>query len=131
MRKEIKLFETFAGIGSQYQALKNISKKLNFKAVSLGAVEWYIDAIISYQIIHYGKMEIEKNLTKNQMNERLKNFILSADSKAPVKTNYFLKMNEEKLRKIFPYLNSFLNNVVPKINSHTHTHTLTSVISQS
>ncbi|WP_444705149.1 hypothetical protein ACT1UH_01475 [Mycoplasma sp. 332] len=53
MRK-IKLFEMFSGIGSQYKALKNLEHKLNFKAVSLGACDFYIDAIISYMIIHCG-----------------------------------------------------------------------------
>ncbi|MGX9389173.1 hypothetical protein [Mycoplasma sp. 327] len=50
----MKLFEMFSGIGSQYKALKNLEHKLNFKAVSLGACDFYIDAIISYMIIHCG-----------------------------------------------------------------------------
>ncbi|SGA02874.1 Uncharacterised protein [Mycoplasmopsis arginini] len=54
--KKIRLFEMFSGIGSQYKALKNLEKKLNFKTISLGACDFYIDAIISYMIIHYGAL---------------------------------------------------------------------------
>lgn len=36
-------------------------------------------------------------------------YTFSSDSKSPVTSNYFLKIKEEKLRKIFPYLNSFIN----------------------
>ncbi|WP_322900805.1 hypothetical protein [Mycoplasmopsis felis] len=49
---KITIFETFAGIGSQIKALKNISNKFNLKVESLGFVEWYLDAIISYEIIN-------------------------------------------------------------------------------
>lgn len=50
--KEIKLFEVFAGIGSQHQALKNIATKQNWTIKSVGIVEWYRDAIVAYQAIH-------------------------------------------------------------------------------
>ncbi|MEI2462548.1 hypothetical protein RRG54_04205 [Mycoplasmopsis felis] len=40
---KITIFETFAGIGSQIKALKNISNKFNLKVESLGFVEWYLD----------------------------------------------------------------------------------------
>lgn len=46
--KTIKLFEAFAGIGSQYKALSNISRKMNWKIEHAGIIEWFIPAIISY-----------------------------------------------------------------------------------
>lgn len=113
---EIKLFETFAGIGSQYQALKNIGKNLGMKIVSLGAVEWYIDAIVSYQIIHYGLKSPENKLTISQMTNILKEFSFSADSKKLVNENYFNRISEKRLRAIFPYLNAFVNNLSHRSN---------------
>lgn len=53
MSKEIKLFEAFAGIGSQYQALKNISQEKGWSIKPVGMIEWFLPAIIAYQLIHY------------------------------------------------------------------------------
>ncbi|MGL6124955.1 MAG: hypothetical protein ACRC1F_00485 [Metamycoplasmataceae bacterium] len=50
--KEINLFEAFAGIGSQYKALKNISESMDWEVKVVGIVEWFIDAIIAYEAIH-------------------------------------------------------------------------------
>ncbi|MGL5590872.1 MAG: hypothetical protein ACRDCH_02270, partial [Metamycoplasmataceae bacterium] len=49
--KEIKLFEAFAGIGSQYKALKNIAPSKNWNIEVVGIVEWFVDAIIAYEAI--------------------------------------------------------------------------------
>lgn len=57
MNKNIKLFEMFAGLGSQYKSLKNIYKNPNKDVISVGVCEFYIDAIISYMIIHYGLLK--------------------------------------------------------------------------
>lgn len=66
-KRVINIYETFAGIGSQLKSLNNISKKLNLKINSLGIVEWYIDAVISYEIIHKGLLKKETKLSKEQM----------------------------------------------------------------
>ncbi|WP_051449503.1 DNA (cytosine-5-)-methyltransferase N-terminal subunit [Mycoplasmopsis cricetuli] len=110
IKTEIKLFEAFAGIGSQYQALKNIAKKYNFKITSLGIIEWYINAIVAYQVIHHKKISQENKLSQQEMCDFLKNASLSADSKKIVNDKYFLKMNLKKLKKIFPYLKNFIEN---------------------
>lgn len=111
MKKKIYLYEAFSGIGSQFYALKNIAKNLNLEIISLGTIEWYLDAIISYQILHH-ENEINKNinLSKDEMINQLKGFTFSADAKLPVKENYFSKMKEERLKTIFPYLIHFINN---------------------
>ena len=110
MKKEIVLYEAFAGIGAQWKALKNLSEKLNIKVTNIGSCEWYIDAIISYISIHYGILNSEINFSKQEMVEKLKNMPFSSDSKKPVKDNYFLNMKENKLRSIFPYLYGYINN---------------------
>ncbi|MGL5246511.1 MAG: DNA (cytosine-5-)-methyltransferase [Mycoplasmoidaceae bacterium] len=61
--KKIKLFEAFAGIGSQYKALKNISKDKQWNIEVVGIVEWYVDAIIAYLAIHHNLKTIKKETT--------------------------------------------------------------------
>ena len=53
--KKIKLFEAFAGIGSQYQALKNISKKMKWNIEVVWIIEWFIPAICAYVEMHSNK----------------------------------------------------------------------------
>ena len=118
MKKEIVLYEAFAGIGAQWKALKNLSEKLNIKVTNIGSCEWYIDAIISYISIHYGILNSEINFSKQVMVNKLKNMPFSSDSKKPVKDNYFFNMKENKLRSIFPYLYGYINNdyLLSKLN---------------
>ncbi|WP_033161131.1 DNA (cytosine-5-)-methyltransferase N-terminal subunit [[Mycoplasma] collis] len=106
-KKNIKIFEAFSSIGSQYQALKNISSKLNINIISTGFIEWYVDAIISYEIIHNKVHDPELEFTRNKMIEILNNFNFSIDSKNEVSKNYFARIKEDKLRNIFPYLKNF------------------------
>ncbi|QYR08609.1 DNA cytosine methyltransferase [Mycoplasmopsis agalactiae] len=107
--KNIKIYELFAGIGSQYKACKNIESELSVNFVSLGACEWYIDAIIAYMKIHYDSVLLESDLSKDEMVNLLNKFTFSADSKKEVNKAYFTRMNEQKLRSIFPYLFGFVN----------------------
>ncbi|WFQ90615.1 DNA methyltransferase [Mycoplasma feriruminatoris] len=108
--KTVRIFEMFAGIGSQYKACKNIQKKLNVKVESVGACEWYIDAIIGYMIIHYGNTTPELELSRETMCDLLSNYSFSADSKHLLRKKYFSKMKLEKLQNYFPYLYGFVNN---------------------
>ncbi|MFZ8221738.1 DNA (cytosine-5-)-methyltransferase N-terminal subunit [Mycoplasmopsis bovis] len=107
--KNIKIYELFAGIGSQLKACKNIANSLEANFVSLGACEWFIDAIIGYMKIHYGSVLSENELSRNEMADILSKFTFSADSKQAVGSAYFTRMNEQKLCKIFPYLYGFVN----------------------
>ena len=51
-----KVIETFSGIGSQAKALENIGIKHKI----LCTVDWDINAIIAYDLIHNGKQDLEK-----------------------------------------------------------------------
>ncbi|WP_052663046.1 DNA (cytosine-5-)-methyltransferase N-terminal subunit [Mycoplasmoides pirum] len=97
MNKEIKLFEAFAGIGSQFKALKEISNLKKWIIRPVGIIEWYIDAIIAYMEIHYSKET--KNFKMNSF-FNLTSLSLSSDSKHPISNKYLENLN----------------------NSHTHTH---------
>ncbi|WP_036450658.1 DNA (cytosine-5-)-methyltransferase N-terminal subunit [Mycoplasmopsis opalescens] len=108
--KSIRIFEFFSGIGSQIKALKFLEEQLKFKTKSLGACDFYIDAIVAYMAIHHGVLKPENNLSKDKMVDILQHFSFSSNSKDQVSIDYFKRMNEGKLRKLFAYLYSFLNN---------------------
>lgn len=97
--KKYNLFEIFAGIGSQYEAMKRISE-----VHPTGYVEWFVPAIISYEIIHHGKMKPDNKTSVEKMIEFLNSYNFSMSSKAPVSKGYWSRMNENKLRTIYPYL---------------------------
>ncbi|WP_341491871.1 DNA (cytosine-5-)-methyltransferase N-terminal subunit [Mesomycoplasma ovipneumoniae] len=108
--KKITIFEAFAGLGSQLRALKLVGKTLNFEVESLGIIEWYIHAIISYQIINYAVLPADTKTPIEVIIDQLSSLSLSIDSKNLVSKNYFQKMKEDKLRKIYPYFLKMLNN---------------------
>ena len=71
--KNINVYESFAGIGAQTEAMNNLMlnneflknlgidpEKVKFKNV--GTSEWFIDAIISYDALHHG---VQTTFAKN------------------------------------------------------------------
>ena len=86
--KQIKLFEVFAGIGSQYQALKNIAKENDWEIKSVGIIEWFVSAIIAYQAIHYPNKNIQAQTLK------IDQPALSLDSKTLVSKQYLKKLEQ-------------------------------------
>ncbi|UUM24574.1 DNA cytosine methyltransferase [Mycoplasma sp. 3686d] len=107
--KTLKIFEAFAGIGSQIKALNMVGQKNDFKVQSLGSIEWGINQIVSYQIMNFGLLDSENDYSKEQMIDKLSQYTFSSDNKNPIRENYFAKIGEQKLRKLFPYLYSFVN----------------------
>ena len=68
MNKKVKLFEAFAGIGSQYRALNNISKKKHWDIEVVGMIEWFIPAISAYIEIH-SDTNVNKYVNSNKREE--------------------------------------------------------------
>ncbi|BDV03627.1 MAG: cytosine-specific methyltransferase [Candidatus Hepatoplasma scabrum] len=109
--EKINLYESFAGIGSQYLALKRLSKKnKNFDVNVVGICEWDIYALYSYINIHFPEIEINEK-TKNY--ESLKKFIynndFSSDSKSVAKKEHLLK--DEKNLKVISKIKNFSEKV--------------------
>ena len=97
----MKLFECFAGLGSQHRALCNV---LNNKFKSVGISEWYIPAIIGNDIINNGLQNSFKgydNLDKKLMLNFISKFTLSMDSKTPYAHNKIKKFSYEKTRELY------------------------------
>ena len=83
--KPLKLFEGFAGIGTQRMALERLGVELDVVGIS----DWFIPVNITYNAIHRDN--------KNNVIERDENYIidflmtlgLSANDKEPVERNYY------------------------------------------
>ena len=96
---KIKLFETFAGVGSQRMAFQH---KFIDAAISEDSLisEWYIDAIIAYWKIHHNGKIKYKNPSVKEMKKQFEKLGLSRDSKEPfnfteqwVRKNYDLSVD--------------------------------------
>jgi DNA (cytosine-5)-methyltransferase 1 len=103
--KKMKVFEFFAGIGSQKRALENIDGSVKNKGFEIiGTSEWYIDGIIAYDTIHNGPQE-EFNkyneLKLNDMIDYISKFTLSKDSKNQIERGSINKFKYEKIRRLY------------------------------
>ena len=77
-----KVVEAFSGIGSQSKALKNIGLEHEI----IATIDWDINAIIAYDIIHNGQPNLSmcNELSIEQIRDELKNYTLSSDGKIPL-----------------------------------------------
>ena len=85
--KVISVFETFAGIGAQYKAIKNIDPKQKYFRV-VKTSEWDARSIISYALIHHGREFNSKLKQISKWDDQAVNSFLSGntyslDSKKP------------------------------------------------
>ena len=79
MKRKLRVFEAFAGIGAQTTALKRIGA--NYEVV--GISEWFTDAIICYDAIHCQYLEDVKLPEYKEQIEYLNKFQFSRDSVHP------------------------------------------------
>ena len=79
MKRKYNIVELFSGIGSQAKALENIGIKHKI----LCTVDWDINAIIAYDLIHNGKQNLAKyeKYNKDELLNILSKYTLSRDGK--------------------------------------------------
>ncbi|OAB48639.1 DNA (cytosine-5-)-methyltransferase [Mycoplasmopsis gallinarum] len=117
MKRKIRIFEAFSGIGSQNKSAKWVNEKLNYRSKFkvVATSDWDIGAIIAYAAIHH-QLDIEeiKNLKAKTVDKYLIKHTFSKNSKEPLrnilKQNDFLKQvlyqankknhNQADIRKI-------------------------------
>lgn len=94
----LRVVETFSGIGSQAKALKNA----NIEHEILCTVEWDINAIIAYDLIHNGKQDLSKyeNTTKTDLLDKIRNYTLSTSGKKPASEKALRALSEETLKRL-------------------------------
>ncbi len=95
----LKIVETFSGIGSQAKALKNIG--IEFEV--LNTVDWDINAIYAYDILHNGAQDLSlvDKYTKEELVEILSRYSLSSNGKNPMSNDSLARMREETLKRLY------------------------------
>lgn len=98
--KPIRLIECFAGIGSQFKALKKV---FGDKVESYKIVEWAYNSIVAYNNIHLkDKTDYSKDLTKEEIISKIRG----------ISTNYNEPLSEEQLnKKPLVWLQKAYNNI--------------------
>lgn len=89
----IKVFEAFAGIGSQAMALRNIG--LDFEVVGISEVDRY--GLIAYDAIHNGSEEVELKSKEEMLEEFAKRNIAYNFSTGKSE----IPKNEQEIRKLY------------------------------
>lgn len=94
----LKVVEAFSGIGSQVKALKNIGIEHEIVAT----VEWDVNAIYAYDLIHNGVQNLDKyeDFSKYEIVEILKKYTLSFDGKKPLEKKRLGYIAIDVLKKI-------------------------------
>ena len=93
------MIETFSGIGSQTQALKNLG--IEHKVVAIA--EWDINAMYAYDILHNGKQDIKslRHHTKESLISILSKYNLSSNGKNPITLKALKSMSVAQLKAIY------------------------------
>lgn len=94
----LKVIEAFSGIGSQAKALNKLG--LTYEVVS--TIEWDINAIVAYDLIHNGAQDISslENFNRKEIIEFLSQYMLSSNGKDPLTIKSFDRFNDETLGRI-------------------------------
>ena len=87
----LRMIETFSGIGSQSQALKNIGADHEIVAIA----EWDINALYAYDIMHNGMQDLKplRHHTKESLISEILKYNLSGDGKKPLTENALRSMS--------------------------------------
>lgn len=105
----LRLFETFSGIGSQVQALKNAEIPHSVEAIC----EWEVGAMYAYDILHHGEQFLQdfRHHTRDSILEELSKYNLSGDGKNPMSERAMSNMSMIQMKAL---LHSILtsNNMV-------------------
>lgn len=94
----LRVVETFSGIGSQVQALKNAKIGHSVNAI----VEWEIGAMYAYDIIHNGpqNLKLYRHHTRDSIVDHLSKYNLSNDGKDAVTERSLKSMSMAQLKAI-------------------------------
>lgn len=100
---QIKVFEAFSGIGAQAKALERISARDNIDYELVATVDWDINAIIAYYLIHRNGYDSEKynEIDINEIDAFLKRYTLSLDGKKALNEKSFLRLSESVKRILY------------------------------
>ena len=84
-KKRLRVFEAFSGIGAQKAALERLRTECNFDYEIVGTSDWFINAIIAYDAIHYNGIPAINLPSHDKQIEYLQKYHFSSDSVKPLK----------------------------------------------
>ena len=94
----LKVLEAFSGIGAQAKALE----RHNIEHRNINTVDWDINAIVAYDIIHNGKQDLSQyeKLNKQDLISKLSKYTLSPDGKTAYQNGDISHVNIAGLRSV-------------------------------
>lgn len=94
----LKVLEAFSGIGAQAKALER--QKIEHEIIN--TVDWDINAIVAYDIIHNGKQDLSQyeKLSKQDLISKLSKYTLSPDGKNAYQNGDISHVNIAGLRSV-------------------------------
>lgn len=98
----LKVVEAFSGIGSQHRALENLKIKYGYEYKIINTIEWDINAIYAYDLIHNGPQinNPYNNIPREEILTRLFSYTLSLDGKDPIKESQLMRFSDDALRQL-------------------------------
>lgn len=98
----IKVVEAFSGIGSQSKALSKLNKEIGLEYKIINTIEWDINAIYAYDIIHNGPQDLTKykGMTRINLLSKLDVYDLSLDGKEPMSYDQLKRFSDEALASL-------------------------------
>lgn len=99
----LRVVETFSGIGSQAKALSKTGTEYRI----LNTVEWDINALYAYDIIHNGAQDLTPYgaLSKEELLRILDKYSLSTDGKEPANPAFLRTWPSDALRRVLCAIN--------------------------
>ena len=99
-KKKIRLIELFAGVGSQYKALKEITKGTDYQVESYKICEWAVPSIKAYNSIHLKDFNnYSKDKTLDEMLAKVKMVSLNYDN--PISETQLKRKGESWVRDVY------------------------------
>lgn len=92
----LRVVEAFSGIGAQKEALE----KANIEHEILQTIEWDINAIYAYDILHHIDNK-PSELSKSEIISKLSNLSLSSDGKKNLSQRGLMHIREDKLQRLY------------------------------
>ena len=107
-KRKLRIIELFAGVGSQYKALKEITKNTDYEVKSYKICEWAVPSIKAYNSIHIKDTnDYSINKTYQEMLEKVK--MVSLNYNSPITDKQIKTKGEAWVRDVY-------NNIVATHN---------------
>ena len=120
IKKKIKLIELFAGIGSQFLALKYLKRDgYSIDVESHRICEWAVKSIQAYKDLHFfsDNTDYSKDLNRDEITDFLFEREISADYNKPMTKSEIYRMGEERERVVYNNIKA-THNLVSVCNAH-------------